>query len=295
MIVAIAAASAFFIIRSRSLDSPAKMLACLPQEGATLVYIDVDALRNSGILSLIAGSKAAEDADYRKFVDNTGFDYERDLHRLAAAFAGGNSYFIVDGAFDWTKLHSYAKTQGGTCGSALCTVPSATPGRKVSFYRLRGPTMALAFSLNPYAAFDIAERPLHGETPGNDPRPIWISVPGAVLRSAHDLPAGAQSFASPLASAEKVVFFVAPRAGGLELNLEVACTSVTAASDLVTKLESATNLLRKMISLEHLQANTDDLSGLLTAGTFRREDRYVYGSWPLSSRLIQNLLGGTAK
>ena len=72
----------------------------LPADRATLVYIDTDALRKSGLLDLLAGSKAAEEADYRKFVEQTGFDYRTDLdasrrHSWTAGFtlrcAGGSS------------------------------------------------------------------------------------------------------------------------------------------------------------------------------------------------------------
>lgn len=288
----IAAITAFVILRNRRIDTPAKMLACLPQTGSTLVYVDVDALRRSGILDLIAGSKAAEEPDYRKFVDGTGFDYRRDLQHLAGAFVGDDAFFVVDGAFDWKKLVAYANAQGGKCNNGLCDVAASTAGRKVSFYELRGGSMALAFSSGEFAALDVAPRPAKGDSPAQNAQPVWISVPGNVLRDSQKLPIGTRSFTSPLAGAEKIIFSIGPQGNDLELRLDVTCASATEASDLLTKLESATNLLRKMIAREHMQANPNDLSGLLTAGSFRREDRYVRGSWPLRKTFVQNLLSG---
>ncbi len=43
-------------------------------------------LRSAGILDLLAGSKSAEDPDYKKFVDESGFDYCTALDRLAIGF-----------------------------------------------------------------------------------------------------------------------------------------------------------------------------------------------------------------
>jgi len=48
-----------YALRSRGIEMPAELMACLPRSRATLAYVDVNALRRSGFLDLIAGSKAA--------------------------------------------------------------------------------------------------------------------------------------------------------------------------------------------------------------------------------------------
>jgi hypothetical protein len=106
------------------------------------------------------------------------------------------------------------------------------------------------------------------------------------------LPPGARAFASPLASAENIVFSVRPRNKRLEMRLNVTCASASAASDLLIKLEGATDTLRKFIEREHLRPNPRDLSGLLVAGTFRREDKQVYGSWPINPEFIDAVASG---
>ena len=47
---------------------PSDLVGYLPTANASVIYIDVDALRRSGILELLAGSKTAEEPDYQQFV-----------------------------------------------------------------------------------------------------------------------------------------------------------------------------------------------------------------------------------
>jgi hypothetical protein len=279
-----------YLTRSRGLDDPREMLACLPRTGATVLYVDVNALRRSGILDLIAGSKAAEEIEYREFVAGTGFDYRRDLNSVAAAIAGDNVWFVLRGRFDWRKLKKYVNTHGGSCNYAFCRVESS-PNRFVSFYALRANVMALATSRSDSAAYDIGSRPGVAQTIEIPPRPVWISVPAAALSGAEKLPPGAKSFVSPLASAEKVVFSMGPADGRLELSVDVTCASPSAASDLLVQLESATNRLRKLLEREKQKPNPADLSGVLVSGVFRREDRHVLGAWPVARAFIESIAG----
>ena len=276
------------------------MIACLPRSAATLLFVDVDGIRRSGILDIIAGPKSAggkvtEDADYKNFVAGTGFDYQRDLKEVAGAFRAGDSFFLLSGNFDWKRLDAYALAQGGTCRDGFCRVKSSQPGRWVSFYKVRSNAMALAFSANEFAALDVAPRPAAGGSPDQIPNaPVWVWVPAAALRGAA-LPAGTRSFTSPMENAEQILFSLGPRNGALEMDLDVQCVSAAAASDLLVKLEGATNMLRKLIEREHVQPNPNDLSGLLTSGAFRREDRKVLGMWPIRKEFLESVASGGVK
>src|SRR6185436_20161601 len=104
---------------------------------------------------LIAGSKPAEEPEYRKFVESTGFDYRRDLQRLAGSFSTAGTFFILSGRFDWKRLEAYAKAQGGSCRDGLCRTASSQPGRWISFYLVRPQTLGIAFSGNEFAALEI--------------------------------------------------------------------------------------------------------------------------------------------
>jgi hypothetical protein len=278
-------------LSSRSLAQPRAMLACLPRAGAVSVYLDIDGLRRFGILDTIAGSKAAEDLEYKKFVEGTGFDYRRDLKALAGAFSGHNSHLVLRGKFDWKRLAAYAIEQGGKCNAnSVCRV-AASNGRFVSFYPLRSGVMALAVSTDEWAALDIAPRqsPEGAAVPD---QPVWVAVSGAALRDVTALPAGARAFVSPLESADHVAISIGPANQRFQVNLNVACSSDTVASDIVTRLEGATNMLRKLLARENMKPSPRDLSGVLTGGTFRRDGRFVTGSWPMQRDFIEAVVSG---
>jgi hypothetical protein len=46
-----------------------------------------------------------------------------------------------------------------------------------------------------------------------------------------------------------------------------------------------------MLARENRTANPQDLSGVLVAGTFRRDDRKVYGEWPLQRAFVESITG----
>jgi hypothetical protein len=170
-------------------------------------------------------------------------------------------------------------------------VPTAAK-RYVSFYPLRADAMAVAFSGDEWATLDIAPHPAPDNLPAPD-QPIWISVSGPALHDVNALPTGARSFVTPLESAENITVSIGPSDDHLQVNLNVACASETAASDLVTKLEGATNMLRKMLERENMKPNPRDLSGLLVTGNFRRQDRRVVGVWPMQRAFIEAVASGS--
>lgn len=289
-LVCVAAGTGVYLFRTRVGRTPADLISYLPSANATVVYIDVDAIRRSGILNMIAGSKAAEELEYKQFVDATQFDYRRDLDAIAAAFKDSQVFFALRGRFHWKSLQSYTVGQGGACRSSFCSVQSSVSPRKISFYPLRSDLMAMATSMDDFAAYQVTRRP--GQAPLSEPdQPVWVFVPVAVLKSA-DLPAGTKAYVSALQGAEQVVFTVGPEGDHLQLALKVICKDTTAASALLVDFENTTNTLRKWIARENRKANPADLSGVLVAGTFRREDQRVYGQWPLSRAFIDAVTGG---
>src|SRR5690349_5298299 len=100
--VAVCAAALWFAHWKRTSHrlTAQELIQCLPQDRSTHLYIDVDALRQAGILNLLIGSRADEDPDYRQFVQQTGFDYRTDLYAAAVAFLEGDEYFVLRGRFD---------------------------------------------------------------------------------------------------------------------------------------------------------------------------------------------------
>jgi len=268
----------------------ARLISTLPADRATVVYLDAGQLRRNGLLGLLAGSRAAEEPDYRKFVNQTGFDYRTDLDALAAAFVDNRFYATLRGRFRWKQLTAYAESQGGECHYSVCTMLGSTADRNISFYPLKSDVLALAVATDPRAVTGIATGyTLRSPVPIE---PFWISVPGAAFDRLDAFPAGTRAFLSPLAHAEKVVFAAGQQGDHLQLRLEVACATPDAAAQLVKQLSSVTGLLKSMIQREHMTPNPRDLSGVLVAGTFEQHQATVVGTWPVDRGFVEALASG---
>lgn len=274
--------------QARAITTP-ELLKRIPTTGALLVYLDCDALRRDGVLTLLEGRGIAEDPEYREFARQTGFDYKKDLDRALLAAAPTGKYLLVEGAFDWKRLRAYAVSQNGRCDGSLCRMPGSAPDRRISFFPVHSNLMALAVSDDDSAALRMSSA-------GGAPNiavpnaPLWVAVPGSVLQSSENLPDEAQLFTRGMSRAESAVLSFAPGGNGFAAKLEIQCRNAQDAADLAAQLRGTTTVLRKMFSAEHHQPNPADLSGVLTAGTFRSDGNHVYGSWPIPRVFLENLL-----
>lgn len=274
--------------------SARSLIQYLPPDRTAHVYIDVAALRSGGLVDLLAGSKAEEEPDYRKFVEQTGFDYRSDLDAVAAGFEHGDVYMVLRGHFDWKRLKEYALAQGGTCRNTVCSMQASAADRHISYYPIRSDVLALAVS-NEERGVDMISAEQWKNPPQLPPEPVWISVPAYMFTDVSGLPAGTHSFLTPLAQSEGVTFAIGPQGQRFQLRVEVICASPQAAADLANQLTSTTDLLRKMIVRDHMTANPRDLSGVLVSGTFDHQDRKVTGIWPVERGAIEALTSGQAQ
>jgi hypothetical protein len=267
------------------------MAAWLPQRDAAVLFVDVAAIRNSGLLEKLVGSRIAEETDYRTFVERTGFDYKRDLDRAMLNSASGTHYFVLQGRFDWNKLRSYAQAQGGHCDGDYCSLAGSTAGRTVSFHSPRPNVMALATASSSDAAKQVSPR-----TPEKLPfdipaKPVWMHVPGAMLKSQPEAPAGTKLFLKALESAERLMLTIGPGGEAFEVVMDVTCRTEEQAAILKAQLEGITAFLHKLIQRERQQPNVADLSGILTSGTFQRDMRRVTGRWAIRKAFLDSLAG----
>lgn len=264
------------------------MFATLPIERATLFYADVDALRKAGILDLVAGSKAAEEPDYRKFVEQTGFDYRKDLDSVAAAFAPNASYFAVHGRFQWKQLAAYARSQGGECHYAICSLPGSTLERNISFYPLQADVLALAVAFDTNGVNIISPNPVL-KLRVLAPEPIWIMAPASVLTKPGALPGNVQALLGPVARAEKITLAAGPQGTRAQLRLALLCKSPEDAEAVEHELSSATEALRNAILQDRPAPGQPDWAGLLRGGVFSRTGSEVTGIWPLERSFLEAL------
>ncbi len=292
LLTAVCAALMFAVywVRFRSPASPAELTSLLPVKDATVLYIDVDGLRRSGFLNLIAGSKAAEELEYQQFVDQTQFDYKQDLDAVAAAFRKGDSYFALRGRFHWKDLMAYAVQQGGICHNGFCSFAGSTPNRHISFYPIRGNVMGLAISTS---ADEAAWAIKKGNAPGWTPpaQPVWLVVPAARLNDTESIPEGMRPFASALKGTQEITLSLGPQDYRFALKFQVTCDTVASASSLLVDLESASNTVRAELAKDR-KSRPGDLAEILAAGAFRRDDRRVHGEWPIERTTLEALFGG---
>jgi hypothetical protein len=287
-----AAGGIYWSHRTLGAARPSDLVVLLPTSNASVVYIDVDAMRRSGILNLVAGSKTVEEADYRRFVNETKFDYRQDLDAIAAAFKDGKVYLALRGRFHWKNLKDYAARQGGSCHGDFCVVAGSQPNRRISFYPLRRDVLAMAVSPDDFSAYQVASQSVK-LTLAPPKEPVWAVIPAVALQSMDSLPAAAKAFVPALQGAEQVVFSIgADPAQQLQLGVQVTCKDAAAASALLTQFESTTSALRQMLSKDHGKPDPADLSSVLVAGSFHRNERQVYGAWPIPKAFVDAIAGG---
>ena len=280
--------------RYRFVRSDSEMVAMLPQRRFTVFFINIDLLRKGGLLALVADAKASEEADYRRFVRETGFDYSRDIHAVAGEGDDEQLFFYVRGRFDWSRLHSYATRHEGDCGREFCKVPTSTPGRWASFELVQPNVMALAIGRDPRAV--QALRPNRIENPPPlPPDPVWVRVPPSVLSNPKGVPLPAQLLAMALESTDQVTFSAGldpSHPGQFQITMEAQCRNRAIADTTRRQLEIQTKMLDLELTREHQRPNPADLTGLLTAGVFQTIDKTVVGRWPLRRELLEKMKEG---
>jgi hypothetical protein len=129
------------------------LLSLVPADSGAVGFLDFSELRSSPFLQQLLSwaPQVAPDSDYAQFVQATGFDYERDLDRIALAFnrrAPSPSVFAVaEGRFDRKKIEAYAAHFGSlktADGKTLFAVPISGSDRKAYFTFLRDDRIAWA-------------------------------------------------------------------------------------------------------------------------------------------------------
>lgn len=271
--------------------STGMLLKRMPQQDSVILYIDFAELRSAGILQMLEGTKAGEDPDYQNFAQKINFDYREDLDSALVSFAPAGKYMMVKGRFDWKSLRTYAIEGGGNCLRAVCRMAGSTPERRISFFPLQSGLMALAVSRDDAAVTDLTVNP--SGPPADVPNaPIWLLIPGTLLKSEENLPSGTKMFARGMDKADRLTLSFAPEGSHLAAKLEVRCRTNEDAVMVASQLSSATLTLRQMIEREHQKPSPSDLSGVLVSGTFRSQGTTVIGYWPVDRAFVETILGG---
>lgn len=279
--------------RHRFVRSDADLLALLPSGDATVFFANVSALRSTGMLNLLTGSKPVTDPEYLDFVSETHFDYSKNLDAIAGETMGDQVFIVLRGRFEWSELRRYAVNHGGSCEKKVCKVPASRAGRWASFFPIQPDVMALG--LSPSASALEAIRPDgRRRALSQMPRqPVWVNISMRLLRNPAALPAPLRIFAISLESVDSVVLSLGRAAersaAAFNVELDAACPSQATAEATRNQLEIQTKMLKLELVREHQQPNPADLTGLLTAGTFQVIDQHVIGEWPVRRELLNTL------
>jgi hypothetical protein len=261
-----------------------------PQDNMVL-YLNVNALRQSGVLERLVGTKEVEDAEYRRFVERIGFDYRDDLNEAMIGFARQGKFMLLRGVFEWPKLRDYAISQGGTCYAGTCRMTGSTPERHITFLPVQNRLMGIVVSSTDGGVTRLTEDP-PGPSQDVPAAPIWLSIPGAVLQSGRDLPAGTRSFTRTIEHADRVILTLGMEDRRFAVRMNVLCVTEGEAAEIVSQLTQATNTLREMIRRENATPNPADLSGVLASGSFRVEGVRATGHWWIDDAFVDAVWRG---
>lgn len=265
------------LVAPRRARDPQRLLTCFPAGGYTTLYIDVQTLREAGVLDQLAGAAGAEEPDYRAFVAATGFNYRRDLDAVAVYFAPDARLIVARGRFDRTKLAAYAKAGGGRCAGQLCTVEGSAPDRQISWTPLDGDLLGIAVAPDPLAATLIGKASRAPEP--LPPAPVWLTLPGAALEDREGLPAGFSALLSSLNGASRATFAVNGSDQGFEIRLVAPFDDRLRAEASVKRLREATEALKTLMARAGTPLKKGSLAETLTLGSFMADGTRVQGKW----------------
>ena len=132
--------------------SRGNVLALMPADSSAVLFLDLDALRQSPFLAELYkwAPQTKADADYSQFLKSTGFNYESDLNCAGIAILNRGKestlFAVAQGRFDRKKISAYALQTGTRAnhgGREIFTVPLGTDKRQLTFTFLRNDRIAL--------------------------------------------------------------------------------------------------------------------------------------------------------
>lgn len=148
----IATAFALYFVWFRSaLPGRQAVLPLMPGSAETVLFIDLNNLRQAPFFAdlLAWAPKPALDPGYDQFRRDTGFDYEKDLDRIAVALEirGTQQVFfaVANGRFDQQKIRDYAAKSGSLqkqTGTEIFSLPVTGSPDRISFTFLRSDLIA---------------------------------------------------------------------------------------------------------------------------------------------------------
>ncbi len=242
--------------------APPDLFSLLPSDAPIVVYGDVAAVKSSPAFangSVLFNPGVAEDPNYRDFVEQTGFDYSRDLDRFVIAIWPDSEtsspvlaeriklIAIAEGRFDRAKIDSYARRTSRVSngnGPVVYESGPTTPGQGFYFTFLEPNRIALAQKMS----LDSVLHPQPGSQQDSDTRQRIARVSGAeffAVARTDDLPKaiGAHELQSGqlnrlLKSVRHITLSGRPDGNNFSLAAEAECDSLSNALQLAGLLDT---------------------------------------------------------
>jgi hypothetical protein len=273
--VALAAVSllAYFVWLRPAIPGRDALLVLMPGDARALLYIDLAELRREPFFAdlLTWAPKSDADLEYRQFVRDTGFDYERDLDRVAVAFErhGAQKIFFVvgDGHFDKKKIKAYADKNGAvqnSGGAEIFSLPVAGSSARLSFTFLTKDRLAITnkddFGSWLHGATAIADAEWRERFARVAGSPVFAVIRSEALKDAfgsesgsEDLTRRANGFSSPqlsslLAQLQWLTAAGKPQSNKLRVVLDAESLEVKNAQQLTDLLNGVVLLARAGLS-----------------------------------------------
>jgi hypothetical protein len=278
-VLLIAAAAYFTWRRSSNGNGPSSgaepsLVSQLPPGAPYVLYVDVAALRNAAFLAKLAAMipAPAEDPEYTDFVRATGFDYSRDLDRVAVTSVPDTSmpgtsqsdvWALAEGRFDQQKIQAYALRSGKTeqrDGRMVYVIDSGPSGNEVELQFLSSTRLQIASREKQIAPGNSAQNSGAAPAPG-DPAALReriarvSSSPVFAVARTDSIPKNLtvgtlrlDAVASTIQNVHWVSLAVTPEGENLRVMLEGECGSAIESAQLQLVLGTLRILGRGMLS-----------------------------------------------
>jgi hypothetical protein len=141
LLVLVAAGVLYYFLRQAEAPAPGaapSLISLLPANSTYVFYADAAVLRASPFVQklLAALPSPKEERDYAEFVRRTGFDYTRDLDRVAVAVMptdkGDVVLAVAEGRFDRQRISEYASSSPRLVGNYGDTLVFSTGERSAA-------------------------------------------------------------------------------------------------------------------------------------------------------------------
>lgn len=288
---------------------PSALVYELPPGSSAVVFADVARLRASAFakeLSALAPS-SEQDPQYSEFVRNTGFDYSRDLGRVAVALWPQTSptsvVALAEGRFDINKIKAYALQSGRKIrsnGHEIYEVPEQDSNRLIRFSFLSptrialgdGPALQKVLSLQSANHLDAAMAARVSQVSG-----AAIFAVARTQNLAQDIGIDASRSAQlvrMLKSVRNITVAGQPVANNFNLSADAECDSSFDALELMTLLDGLRWMGRAALADPRTQQQIGPqwsaLDALLKAAALTHDQQFIR----LRAQLTQKMLAAAA-